>query len=651
MANINLNTGTKYKMLTDIENEFLDEASGTQQTLEINEFENFNLHKSVLKAIKDMGFTNPSPIQKEAIPVVLAGKDLIGMAQTGTGKTAAFGLPAISQMASSKEKLQLLVVTPTRELANQVSEELYKIGKYVGLKTVAVYGGQSYGRQIDSIRRGAEAIVATPGRLIDLLEGGRIQEAFSPSIVVLDEADEMLDMGFLDDIKKICEYLPEERQTLLFSATMPPPIQKLSEQFLKDPVEIRVNRQDTTNRDIEQFYYVIDESERNDATIRLIDSLEPSRSIIFCRTKREVDRLAGLLAARGVLSQGLHGDMEQPMRERVIAGFRQGDFQILVATDVAARGIDIPGISHVFNYHLPFDTESYVHRIGRTGRAGKKGVAVTLVTPSEFSGLKRIKTKVGKLQNRLIPTHRELKETTEIKLLDCIRNQHVEQDAERFLTTLSEEMGLAQAANKLAALLLGREAVQGPDRIGIQGARLERLQGQLEPRQQQQKHGDRRGGGGGGRNHNSSRRAESFRKGDVKGGRGGFGFGGKNKSGSFDKPFNKEGKDRKPEGQHSEGGRFEGKKFEGGRFEGKRSEGNKFEGKRFEAGRFDGARSEGGRFEKKSSDKEKPKFFEGGFKGKKKDGKPGHGKGDFKKSSPKPQGKSGGFSKPKVKNH
>lgn len=602
-------------MIKEIETEFdviLDDIFSSEKPeapkKEEVGFEEFNLHKSVLKAIKDAGFTNPSPIQKEAIPLILNGQDVVGMAQTGTGKTAAFGLPAISQMASSNEKLQMLVVTPTRELANQVSDELYKLGKHVNLKTVAVYGGQSYGRQIDSIRRGAEAIVATPGRLIDLLEGGRIQDSFNPSIVVLDEADEMLDMGFLDDIKKIFEYLPEERQTLLFSATMPPPIQKLTEQFLKNPTHIRVNRQDTTNVDIEQFYYVIDESERNDATIRLIDSLEPSRAIIFCRTKREVDRLAGTLASRGVLSQGLHGDMEQPMRERVIAGFRQGDFQVLVATDVAARGIDVPGVTHVFNYHLPFDTESYVHRIGRTGRAGKKGVAVTLVTPSEFNGLKRIKSKVGKLENRLIPTHRELRESTEIKLLDSIRNQHVAQDAERFLSTLTEEIGLAEAANKLAALLLGREAVYGPDRIGVSGSRLERLQGQLENRPQ--KRNDRPGRG----NSSSARRGESFRKGEFRGGKSG---------GSSFRDREKNDRDRNDRERND-------------RFKPRASGEKSFAS-------FDKAkpRAEGpGAFDKfKSRSASEGKTSDKNRSGGKFDGKPG------KKSSAKP----GGFFKPKVK--
>ncbi|MBX7244989.1 MAG: DEAD/DEAH box helicase, partial [Candidatus Sumerlaeaceae bacterium] len=219
-----------------------------------------------------------------------------------------------------------------------------------------------------------------------------------------------------------------------------------------------------------------DEHERDDATMRLIDSLEPTRAMIFCRTKSEVDRLAGTLAARGVPTQSFHGDMEQPMRERVLNGFRKGEFQVLVATDVAARGIDVADVSHVFNYHIPYDTDSYVHRVGRTGRAGRKGVAVTLVTPQEYHGLRRIQSKVGSMQYSLIPTHKELKRANQNKLLETLRMQPVDSEAEKFVTTIEEELGLAQAANKMAALLMAKDSITGPDRIGVQGQRLERLQ-------------------------------------------------------------------------------------------------------------------------------------------------------------------------------
>lgn len=439
------------------------------------EFQKFGLSEAVMRGVEAAGFTVPSPIQLQAIPVILEGKDLIGQAHTGTGKTAAFGLPALNRLKNNGS-VEVLVITPTRELATQVSEEISRLGRYVNVRSIPVYGGQPYTRQLESIRRGAQVVVATPGRLLDLLQGGKIRDAFKPWMVVIDEADEMLDMGFIEDVQKILEFLPEERQTLLFSATMPGPVQQLAEKFMKSPTVIRADHREPTSSDIEQQYYIIDEHERDDATMRLIDSLEPSRGIIFCRTKGEVDRLAGMLTGRGVQAQALHGDMEQPMRERVLKAFRKGDFLILVATDVAARGLDVPDISHVFNYHIPFDTDAYVHRIGRTGRAGRKGMAVTLVTPREYYGLRRIQSKVGRMQLSLVPTHKEMQKAADAKLLEAIRTQVVDSDIEHFVMALEEELGLADAVNKMAALLLSREEVTGPDQIGLSGARLERLQ-------------------------------------------------------------------------------------------------------------------------------------------------------------------------------
>lgn len=449
--------------------------NGDAKEVEEAGFDQFGFSAEVMRGIEEAGFKTPSPIQKRAIPIILAGRDMIGQAHTGTGKTAAFGLPAV-QLLQSTGTVEVLVITPTRELCTQVSEEIYRLGKFRGARTVPIYGGQPYGRQIESVRRGGQIVVATPGRLLDILEGGRLKQQFTPRLVVLDEADEMLDMGFFEDVQKIFEHLPQERQTLLFSATVPKPIQDLAAKILKNPEVIRIDAQQATSSDIEQHYYVIDEHERDDATVRLIDSLEPGKAIIFCRTKSEVDRLSTMLAARGQLAKGLHGDMDQPMRERVIGEFRSGDFDVLVATDVAARGLDVADVTHVFNYHIPFDTESYVHRIGRTGRAGKKGVAVTLVTPHEYHGLRRIQHKVGKMQHRLIPSHTELKKASERKLLDAIRNQHADGGAERLLETLEDELGLPQTAHRLLAMLLEQGQVTGPDRIGVQGSRLERLQ-------------------------------------------------------------------------------------------------------------------------------------------------------------------------------
>jgi ATP-dependent RNA helicase DeaD len=299
--------------------------SNEMQSLEENTyqtFEDFGLNENILRGVKKAGFAVPSPIQQEAIPFILSGSDMIGQAQTGTGKTAAFGLAAMNNIQHNGD-IEMLIVAPTRELANQISDELFRLGKYANIQTVAVYGGQSYDRQLERIRRGAQVLVATPGRLLDLLSSRRIKN-FHPTTVIIDEADEMLDMGFLEDIEKIFEYLPEKRQTLLFSATIPAPIKKLANKILTDPVFVSVSSKDETNKDITQHYYVIEEHERDDATIRLIDSLEPQKAILFCRTKSEVDRLSTMLEARGFLAKGLHGDMAQRQREQVLKSFRAG---------------------------------------------------------------------------------------------------------------------------------------------------------------------------------------------------------------------------------------------------------------------------------------------------------------------------------------
>lgn len=439
-------------------------------------FDQFDLNDSIMRGIKEAGFKTPSPIQQKAIPVILSGADLVGQAHTGTGKTAAFGLPILN-MLQFTGNVEILVITPTRELAGQISDELYRLGQYAGVKTATIYGGQSYSRQIKNIRRGAQVIVATPGRLIDMLESGKIKSSeFNPAMVVLDEADEMLDMGFLEDIQKIVTFLPENRQTLLFSATMPPPIQRLAEKILSDPVFITVGGRQTANEDIEQHYYVIEERERDNAVIRLLDSQEPVKSIIFCRTKKEVDRIDTMLVALGYTAKGLHGDMDQSQREEVIRNFRSGTIDTLVATDVAARGLDVRDVSHVFNYHIPFDPESYVHRIGRTARAGRKGIAITLVTPLEFKELRRIQKAVGTpmLQSR-IPTGSEIRKGYISNLLHEIQNQPISEEAGELFDALGEEIDLSQITYKLISFLLERQTVYGPDRIGISDERLKKI--------------------------------------------------------------------------------------------------------------------------------------------------------------------------------
>lgn len=450
--------------------------SNEMQMLEENAyrtFEDFGLNENILRGVKKAGFTMPSPIQQEAIPIILSGADMIGQAQTGTGKTAAFGLAAMNNIQHNGD-IEMLIVAPTRELANQISDELFRLGKYANIQTVAVYGGQSYDRQLERIRRGAQVMVATPGRLLDLLSSKRIKN-FHPTTVVIDEADEMLDMGFLEDIERIFGYLPEKRQTLLFSATIPAPIKKLANKILTDPVFVSVSSKDETNKDITQHYYVIEEHERDDATIRLIDSLEPQKAILFCRTKSEVDRLNTMLEARGFLSKGLHGDMSQRQREQVLRSFRSGILHILIATDVAARGLDVVDVTHVFNYHIPFNPDSYIHRIGRTARAGRKGMAVTLVTPHELRDIQRIQKKVGEIKAEFIPSLREMNRANINKLMDTLRAQPLDDHATEVLLDLENDMDVVEIANKAIAMLMNRETASGPEYIGLNPKRVDHL--------------------------------------------------------------------------------------------------------------------------------------------------------------------------------
>ena len=470
-------------------------------------FESFGFKKDLLKAIDYAGFKVPSPIQAEAIPLVMQGRDIVGQAHTGTGKTAAFGLPALNAM-DMKSGVEVLVITPTRELATQVSDELFKYGRNLGVNTVTIYGGSSYNRQLDLIKRGAQVVVATPGRLLDLLKRNMLSN-FAPKIVVLDEADEMLDMGFLDDINEIFAYLPTSRQTLLFSATMPAPIKVLAERILQNPAFVSITKGETTNKDIKQEYYVIEESERDAAIIRLMESEDMDKGIVFCRTKREVDRLANVLSAAGFIANGLHGDMEQRQRETVIKAVKAGNVQVLVATDVAARGIHVNDITHVFNYHIPFDPESYVHRIGRTGRAGKEGKAITLLTPLEFKELQRIKAKVGTtMEHAYVPSKSDMKKSTIDSLVTSIEEQHIFDEAHMILDKLKEDIDEETMLFKMISMLLEKQSIQGPNNIGIPADRLEGILARINNRGND-RGGDRnRGGGqrrGGYRGNNSSR--------------------------------------------------------------------------------------------------------------------------------------------------
>ncbi|MCL6632742.1 MAG: DEAD/DEAH box helicase [Alicyclobacillus herbarius] len=366
-------------------------------------FTDLPLSKRVQDAINDMGFEEPSPIQAACIPLVLEGREVIGQAQTGTGKTAAFGIPMV-EMVTTDRKVQGLVLTPTRELAIQVAGEFRKIAKYKRIRTLPIYGGQSIVHQIRALQQGVQIVIGTPGRVLDHLRRGTL-DLSSVRMVVLDEADEMLDMGFIEDIEAILSETPAERQTLLFSATFPPAVKRLATRYMRNPEHVTVNRGEVTVPMIDQVYYKVLERNKLDSLCRIIDSEEVSLGIIFCRTKRGVDELTEALLARGYLADGLHGDLSQTQRDRVMRKFRSGDIELLIATDVAARGIDVENVTHVINYDLPQDPESYVHRIGRTGRAGKRGLAISLVTPREFKLLKQIQRETGaNIESRDVPT-------------------------------------------------------------------------------------------------------------------------------------------------------------------------------------------------------------------------------------------------------
>ncbi|WP_098748012.1 DEAD/DEAH box helicase [Paenibacillus sp. EZ-K15] len=349
-------------------------------------FADFGLEPRVLQAITELGFEEATPIQSQSIPIALTGRDMIGQAQTGTGKTAAFGLPLIHKIAKEEERIVALIMTPTRELAIQVAEEIGKLSRFKGIRSLAIYGGQDIGRQIRALKKKPQIIIGTPGRLLDHINRKTIR-LDDVQTVVLDEADEMLDMGFMEDIQSILKLVPEERQTLLFSATMPANIQKLASQFLKDPEHVSVIPKHVSAPLIDQAYIEVPERQKFEALSRLLDMESPELAIVFGRTKRRVDELAEALQKRGYSADGLHGDLSQHQRDTVMRKFRDGSIDVLVATDVAARGLDVSGVTHVVNFDLPQDPESYVHRIGRTGRAGKEGTAWSFVTPREMDHL------------------------------------------------------------------------------------------------------------------------------------------------------------------------------------------------------------------------------------------------------------------------
>jgi ATP-dependent RNA helicase DeaD len=354
------------------------------------EFTSLNLRDEVMQAIAELGYSTPTPIQAGMIPLMLSGADVIGQAQTGTGKTAAFALPILQDFQPQRH-VQTLVLAPTRELALQVSKAMVEYGRHLNVRVLAVYGGQPYGPQISKLNRGIDIVVGTPGRLLDLIDRNALNIKHIRTLV-LDEADEMLNMGFMEDVEKILAETPAERQTALFSATLPARIRSLASRFMRDPQSVTIKRDNTNALAIEQRYYLVHESDKTNALTRLFE-IEPIKSaLIFARTRAETATLANELVVRGIPAEAIHGDLDQNARERVLGRFRSNQLKVLVATDVAARGLDIDDISHVFNYHLPDDAEVYVHRIGRTGRAGKTGVAITLLSPKEKRRMREVES-------------------------------------------------------------------------------------------------------------------------------------------------------------------------------------------------------------------------------------------------------------------
>ncbi|MEU0879281.1 DEAD/DEAH box helicase [Lentzea sp. NPDC005914] len=430
-----------------------------------NGFADLGLRPDILNALTTLGYEEPTPIQSEAIPPLLAGNDLLGQAATGTGKTAAFALPLLERIADrigKGEKPLALVLAPTRELAVQVSEAVHRYGRHMGARVLPIYGGQPIGRQLRELSRGVDVVVATPGRAIDHLQRGTLQLG-DLRMVVLDEADEMLDMGFAEDIDAILAEAPAERQTVLFSATMPPRINRMAKSHLREPVLIQIEREKTEPGEaprVRQTAYLVRREHKPAALGRVLDVEAPTAAVVFCRTRDEVDQLTETLNGRGYRAESLHGGISQEQRDRVMARLRGGTADLLVATDVAARGLDIEQLTHVVNYNVPSAPEAYTHRIGRVGRAGREGVAITLVEPRENSMLKTIErvTKT-KIPMEKVPTVADLRARQLELTRSSLQESLMEDDLSRFrvvVETLADEFDVMDIA--LAAVKLAHEA-------------------------------------------------------------------------------------------------------------------------------------------------------------------------------------------------
>jgi ATP-dependent RNA helicase DeaD len=421
------------------------------------QFTDLNLRPELMQAIALLGYSEPTPIQSALIPVMMTGADVIGQAQTGTGKTAAFALPILNNLETGERHVQALVLCPTRELALQVAGAINDFGKEQEVRVLAVYGGQPYGPQINRLNRGVDVVVGTPGRLIDLLNRNALNLS-QVLTVVLDEADEMLSMGFVEDIETILAETPQDRQTALFSATLPAPMRRLASHYMHDPQSIIIQRAQVTLTAIEQRYYLVNQADKLAALTRLFEIEPLTSALIFVRTRLGTGDLATELTRRGFPAESLNGDLSQEARERTLNRFRQKQIKVLVATDVAARGLDIDDISHVFNYDLPDDPEIYIHRIGRTGRAGKTGVAISMVTPREKRLLRQIESLIRQpLTKSALPTEDDIRNHRENELLENVkvwlaraRYQRERELVARLVEEGHDPLEIAAAALKLA---------------------------------------------------------------------------------------------------------------------------------------------------------------------------------------------------------
>jgi len=431
-------------------------------------FADLGLRPELLRAIAGLGYEEPTPIQREAIPPLLEGRDLLGQAATGTGKTAAFALPLLARLPlPGGDDPAALVLVPTRELAMQVSEAVHKYGRDLSARVLPIYGGQPIGRQLRSLERGVDVVVATPGRAIDHLNRGTLRLG-KLTTVVLDEADEMLDMGFADDIEAILQETPEDRQTVLFSATMPPRIEGIARQHLRDPVRILIRAQESAPGEapqVRESAYVVARPHKPAALGRILDVEAPTAALVFCRTREEVDALTESMNGRGYRAEALHGGMSQEQRDRVMGRLRSGTADLLVATDVAARGLDIEHLSHVVNYNVPSAPEAYVHRVGRVGRAGREGVAITLAEPREHRMLKTIeRVTKRRIPVEKVPTVADLRARRLELTRAALEASLLEDDLDGFrvvVETLADEFDVMEVA--LAAVKLAHEATGGAD--------------------------------------------------------------------------------------------------------------------------------------------------------------------------------------------